>query len=50
MRKNIVGGDQYIPDYNSYKWLQQDLNPQPFTSQTNTQPFNQAGYMVDSTI
>ena len=27
-----------------FKWLQPDSNPQPLSSYTNTQPFNQSGY------
>ena len=30
-----------------FKWLQLDLTPQPLSSKTNTQPFNQTGQMVE---
>ena len=29
-----------------FKWLQQDSNPQPLSSQMNTQPFGQTGQMT----
>ena len=46
----------YLPEYQGtpcskqvrnlkFKWLQLDSNPQPFSSQTNTQPFSQTGFL-----
>ena len=35
------------PPYLKIKWLQQDSNPQPLTSLTNTQPFGETGQMID---
>ena len=32
--------------YLKFQWLQQDLNAQPFSSETNSQPFSQNGDMV----
>ena len=32
--------------YLNFKWLQQDLNPQPLSFYTNTQPFSQTGQMI----
>ena len=31
-----------------FKWLQQDLNPQPLSSEANTQPFIQTSFAVSS--
>ena len=33
--------------YRKFKWQQQDLNPQPLSLYTNTQPFSQIGQMIE---
>ena len=33
--------------YLKFKWLQLDSTPQPLNLQTNTQPFNQTGQMIE---
>ena len=36
-----------VVNYNFFKWLQQDSNPQPLSSEMNTQPFSQTGQMIE---
>ena len=33
--------------YLKFKWRQWDSNPQPLSTETNTQPFSQAGQMIE---
>ena len=33
--------------YLTFKWQQRDWNPQPLSSETNTQPFSQTGQMIE---
>ena len=35
-----------IESYSIFKWLQQDSNPQPLRSKTNTQAFSQTGQIL----
>ena len=36
--------------YLKIKWLQRDSNPQPFSSQMNTQPFGQTDQMTECVL
>ena len=52
LQKNLLQGKNIlivmdIAKYHSREWLQLDSNPQPLSLKTNTQPFSQAGQIIE---
>ena len=47
VQKDIKYGVPQGSILGSFKWLQLDSNPQPLSSETNTQPFSHTGQMIE---